>query len=405
MNYLKKPEILLFVLIALFSLFFRIKIIHELPLGTTTTEYGLQGFDDEPAHFNYSAYLIKNHQLPVEKHTVSDSDAFEINEFEYHQPPLYYLAVATFCELFKLTNTDSQLLIGRYLNLLITLFSFYILYLIFIQVDWKNEQAFTGLAIIALLGSHVYQTSLFSNDALSWLLLFWIFYLIIKGSLKNWLLISVLFTIAHYTKTNVLVIYPVLIWSFYTEFKKDPIRAKQKAIIILLTPFILALPWYIRNYQLYDSFLLLSGSQWHFVANYFDSFTKLIHAPYSFLFRMHFLPAKTLISVFNYLQYLFVFPLIVIGVWKSVKIVRQNHNNPIFFIMLLTMLAAYLWLAIPTGFTEGRMLFPALPVIIYFLCLPIFDLQAKFKLQAHMKYFILLLLFVPPYIIGFYFLN
>ncbi len=125
MNIFKKHEIVFFILIALFSLFFRIKIIHELPLGTTTTEYALQGFDDEPAHFNYTDYLLRNYQLPIEKHTVSDVNAFELNEFEYHQPPLYYLSVAVFCELFKVSNPLSQLIIGRYLNLLITLLSFY----------------------------------------------------------------------------------------------------------------------------------------------------------------------------------------------------------------------------------------------------------------------------------------
>ncbi len=275
--------------------------------------------------------------------------------------------------------------------------------MIFNQIGWKNEQSITGISIIALLGSHVYQTSLFSNDALSWLLFWWIFYLILKSSLKNWLLISTLLAIAHYTKTNILVIYPLLLWALYIEFKKDSENTIAKSIVILIVPIVLALPWYIRNYQLYNSLFLLSGSQWHFVANYVDSIAKLIHAPYSFLFRMHFMPAKTLLSIFNLMQYLFVFPLILAGLWKSFKNIKQNYDIQVFLLMLTIMLAAYLWLSIPTGFTEGRMLFPALPLIIYFICLSIFNIEEKYNLQAYIKYIMIVSIFVPSFIVGFYF--
>jgi len=361
MNILKKPEIIIFILIVLFSLFFRIKIIHALPLGTTTTKYGLLGFDDEPAYFNYTNYIQKAHQLPVEKHAVSYANAFKINEFEYYQPPLYYLSVFAICELYGVSNPASVLLIGRYLNMFITLLSFYIIYLIFTQIGWEKEKSITGLLIISLLGCHVYQTSLYGNDPLSWFLIWWIFL------------------------TNILVIYPVLLWAFYFELKKGSEKVTQKSIFIILSPLVAALPWYICNYQLYNSFLLLSGSQWHFVSTYFESLTNIVLAPYTFLFRMHFKPPKTLLSIFNYLQYLFVFALTLAGIWKSVKSIKHSFYILVFILMLLTMLVAYLWLVIPTGSTEGRMLFPALPAIIYFICQPLFDLAEKFKLKTYIN--------------------
>jgi len=403
MDNLKRSEIIVFICIIIFSVIIRVEIVNELPPGTETTAYGLQGFDDEPAHFNYTGYLLENNQLPVEHYSIADSNTFKINEFEYHQPPAYYLLVAGFSRLFNVINAREQFYLGRYINLIICLFSFYIIYMIFFQVGWNNQQILMGLSVILLLGSHVYQSALFGNDMLSWFIFWFTFYLILSGPSRHWLAIIILLTIGHYTKTNILVIYPVLLWSLYKDYKSSSEKVILHAFAILILPFIFALPWYIRNYQLYNSFLLLSGSEWHFISGYTESFNKVLHAPYSFLFRMHFLPPKETISFFNILQYLFVFPMLTAGIWQSFRKIKDDYHLQIFFIMLLTMLSAYLWLAIPTGFTEGRMLYPALPVIIYFLCYPLFHIEKKYKLNGLVKYAVLICIFVPPYIIGFYF--
>ena len=84
----------LFAIILIFSVFFRVKIIHELPLGIIANEYGLTGFDDEPAHFNYTKFVLTKNELPILKNKITDPNALVINEFEYHQPPLYYVFIA-----------------------------------------------------------------------------------------------------------------------------------------------------------------------------------------------------------------------------------------------------------------------------------------------------------------------
>ena len=259
-----------------------------------------------------------------------------------------------------------------------------------------------GIAVIALLGSHVYQTSLFSNDALSWLLIWWTFYLILKNKINNWLWLTLLLTLAHYTKTNIFVIYPVLLWFFLQEYKKSKFKSLHKSLVILLVPLILASPWYIRNHLLYDSYLMLSGSEWHFVSGVQSSLIKLAHAPYSFLFKMYFEPPRYLLSPLNYLQYLIIFPSFLLGLWHSRKSLKSNYNMQILLLMLITMITAYLWLAFPTGFTEGRMLFPALPVIIYFICEPWFLLSREKELQLYIIFALICVLLLPSYIIGFY---
>lgn len=403
LNFKTSPELILFAFILLFSLFFRIKIIHELPLGLTTTVYGLQGFDDEPAHLNYSKYLLKHQSFPVETSTISDIDAFTKNEFEYHQPPLYYIIISTLSGAFDLSSAEEQLVLGRYFNLFISLISAFLAYLIFIQLGWHRYQSLIGCSFILLMGSHVYQTSLFSNDALSWLIIWAIFLFILKGSIQNWLKITLLLIFAHYTKSNILVIYPVLLWSFFKAYSKGEEQTFKNALLILIIPLLVAAPWYYRNYILYNSFFHLSGSEWYFVANFLESAKRIIHAPYSFLFKMHFLPPKKLISLFNYLQYATVFPLIAAGIWKLIKKFQNDFHTQILIIMFFIMIAAYLVLAIPTGFTEGRMLFPALPVIVYLIFQPTLTFK---KHSAFQEYFMLILvcfLMMPSFIIGFYF--
>ena len=118
---------------------------------------------------------------------------------------------------------------------------------------------------------------------------------------------------------------------------------------------------------------------------------------------MYFLPTKTLLSDFNYIQYLTIFPLIAAGIWKSRKNLRMSYNMQAVHIMFFVMLFAYFWIALPTGFTEGRMFFPALPAIIYFLFQYPFIWEEKFKLPEYFILTLVSLLLIPQFIIGFYF--
>src|SRR5512144_3415764 len=64
-----------------------------LPLGDVVRNR-LQGLNDEPAHFRYVEYVATRHALPVQTHRFEEPGAFGRADFEYHQPPLYYLLCA-----------------------------------------------------------------------------------------------------------------------------------------------------------------------------------------------------------------------------------------------------------------------------------------------------------------------
>jgi 4-amino-4-deoxy-L-arabinose transferase-like glycosyltransferase len=206
-------------------------------------------------------------------------------------------------------------------------------------------------------------------------------------------------TIAHYTKTNVLIVYPILAFSWWLEWKNLSRKKIIQIALVFVVPVILALPWYIRNHILYDSFLLLSGSSWHFVSDLLSSLLRLLHAPYSFMGRLHYDPPKNVLSYFNILQYLWLLTSVFIG-FMQLKSDIKSRKNLVIYITILVMVGAYLYLAIPTGFTEGRLLFPALPAIIYFLSQGMFYFERRFTYPSYISLLILIIVFVPPYLVG-----
>jgi hypothetical protein len=375
-------------------------------LGTEKTSYGLKGFDDEPAHFNFTKYLKENKSLPVLKNKVTDPNAFEINEFEYHQPPLYYLIVAAVSEVSSVQSEKNILLIGRYFNFILFLISLWILFGIFKNIGWQDSKIMLALSIYCLLGSNVYQFSLFNNDGLSWLLLWTLLYLVIKGFSKNFILIITFLTLSHYTKSNVFVFYPVLLWAAVKELKDLPETTTYiKITAIFFLPILLVLPWYVRNYMLYGHFFsigLITGDTWHFVSTIEESVIKLLHMPYSFLFRMHFEPPKPVLSWFNIVPYIWCIVAGLYWLYGIKKELKNSYNFQLLSILLISMVAAFVRYAIPTGYTEARLLYPAMPVFLYVMTSSIYFLHTKYKISVDIISLIILIIFVPSYIIGFF---
>lgn len=407
MNSNLKYSFFLFVLVICISLFFRVKIIHELPLGLTANEYGLTGYDDEPAHLNYTKYILKHSSLPILENKITDPDALEINEFENHQPPLYYTAVAVAANTFSITENNTILLWGRYINLFLALISTYIFYLIFTHYGWSYIKAFSAISIFLLLGSSVYQMTVFGNDALSWFLFWTIFLFILKGVRKNWITLIFLLTLLHYTKSSVLVLYPLILFAVYQELSKNKLDKKSfnQYLLVFILPFVFAFPWYLRNYHVYGSFFSLStitGESWYFVKSINESFVKILHMPYTFLFRMHFDPPKTVLSWFNIIPNLWLFGAGLLAFIRVVKIFKEQLNIKLLNILLFSVLGAYLYYAIPTGYTEGRFLFPALPAILFFMTDLIYNKIIIAKIGETSLQLLIIIVFLPSYLIGFF---
>ena len=402
-----KHYLFLFILIFVISLFFKLKIVYELPLGTISNEYGLSGFDDEPAHLNYVKYLLDNNKLPKFETKVIDPNAFVTNEFEYHQPPLYYSIIYSLSKLFFVTDLNEILILGRIFNVFLSLVGLIVLFTIFKVLELSDVEILTALSIYLLLGSSVYQFTVFGNDALSWVLLWFLLLLILKGIIKNWIMIVIVLTLSHYTKLSILPFYLLLFLSLFLEIKKYGLSRTMtsKIIAVMVLPLIFSLPWYIRNYNEYGSIFLMNffNGEWHFVKTFEESFVKLMKMPYSFLFRMHFLPPKYILSWLNIIPYLWLGASIVLWILRVRNIFKFGYKIQILNFLLILIVGAYLYYAIPTGYTEGRFLYPALPAIIYYMTEVLFEKKIKDILFEGWQIAFVLLVFLPSYVVGFYF--
>lgn len=402
-----KNYLLLFILVFVISIYFRLKIVYELPLGTISNEYGLSGFDDEPAHVNYVKYLLDNNKLPKFETKVIDPNAFETNEFEYHQPPLYYSIIYLLSKLFFVTDLNNILIIGRLFNVMLSLLGLILLFRILKVLELSDVKILTALSIYLLLGSSVYQFTVFGNDALSWIFLWLLLLLILNGVIKKWFMIVIVITLSHYTKLTILPFYLVLIAALFFEIQKFGLSRTTflKVFAIIILPLIFSLPWYLRNYNEYGSFFLINffNSEWHFVQTFEESIIKLMKMPYSFLFRMHFLPPKHILSWLNFIPYLWLFVSIALWILRVKNIFKIAYNTQIINFLLIIIVGAYLYYAIPTGYTEGRFLYPALPAIICLMTEVLFLEKMKNILFEGWQIAFVLLIFVPSYIVGFYF--
>src|SRR5512145_679954 len=137
----------------------RVIFVLMLPFGQTVAGR-LEGLNDEPAHFNYVRFLVGHRAFPVQTRHVAEPGAFERADFEYYQPPLYYLLCAP---LVSAAGERVGLTLCRALSLLCALLSLVVLSRILALLGLGTSARRAGFVIAALLPVHVYFTSVVSN--------------------------------------------------------------------------------------------------------------------------------------------------------------------------------------------------------------------------------------------------
>jgi len=268
--------------------------IHWLLLGVILLVYLVAGTlyatltpkwqaPDEPAHYNYIRHLANEATFP-ELVAGCYNQAY-LNEltsrrfppelpidsvcYEFHQPPLYYLLATP---LFILSS--GSLLALRLLSVTlgsgVVLLAFVIGQTIFPS---KLTIAFGTMAFVAFVPMHVAILASVNNDALAELVLATLLLLMIRRlqsvdelSVKDNLLLGLLLGLGLVTKTTVYIAVPLTVLTLWlTEAQRQDTEQtrfdwshllKQGATIYGLA-LIIALPWYIRNINLYGSFDVL----------------------------------------------------------------------------------------------------------------------------------------------------
>jgi len=207
---------------------------------------------DEYSHFKYCLYLIEQKKLPVNSsiRNLDDPIAWILQEFEYAQPPLYYLLNVPFALL------PNPLIACRLFSVLLS--SLTLCLAVSCAVTAFKRKDLCAVATMVALGFHpvfVRIGSSVSNDNLAWLLSAFQFRLLLNdASQSRNIAYGVLTGLGMLTKISFLV-WP-LFFVFRTvvpHFRQEHFIRRLKGLALLLTVSTAISGWYlIRNQMNYS---------------------------------------------------------------------------------------------------------------------------------------------------------
>ncbi|TKJ39086.1 hypothetical protein CEE37_11740 [candidate division LCP-89 bacterium B3_LCP] len=384
-------------IIIVVALLFRILLIFATPLYDQPAL--IPYFNDEPAHYNYVSYLAKYGRLPVQ--TSSSQDGFDEYKFEYYQAPLYYLLVSPFKAIGEKLTPSWEHIWVRLVSVLFSLAGLIVLFRTVQSFCEKRRAAIYLLLLAAFAGIPLRFGALVTNDSLLFLIACLYFSLILQvmnSKCDKRLLSMGILTVAAglWTKVSFIVMVPVLplvLW-------KKPTCSRPKATAALILPLMVILPWYFRNYLLYQRFIPIEvgfggvdpvtpqTALWRifYTADYF---VRSFVFPYDQLWG----------GFLDHPTYIFVATLMILLVIFGLKKLR-NDQLEWFWVFMLAIglnLGGYLLLNVSRFQAEARLLIPALPFILYLFAAGIEKMMGERQKSA---YVLLALWIVLPWVSG-----
>jgi hypothetical protein len=399
---------LVFLLIGI-AIIVRLSFVFLLPFGQKTSHH-LEGLNDEPAHYNYVKYLAVKHAFPVLTHWVLDKDAFVVNEFEYHQAPLYYFLCVPFYWMF---GEKGAVIPCRLLTAVFGILSLWVLALIVRDLGYATRVQAGAVLFTGFLFSHLYFSSLISNDSLSWLLallltrgLIW--YMRADGTdaqkILPYSIVSTALCCAAglLTKSSFLILLPVMCGAVFYKF----IRTKKTvcivhAFIAVVIPFVLALPWYVRNVMLYHSVTGMPAPAAPIPFSLATLVGFIKGTIKYFWFPMQNIEGGTVVfAVLTFCGAIIVSVHCALAIfWVSQKR-NRNAGTILLAILFATNVGAAFWYYLQWQNPEARFLFPALGSIIFFIVVPAYQEFERLKVgRLFIPYIFLLGLFPWPFLV------
>jgi 4-amino-4-deoxy-L-arabinose transferase-like glycosyltransferase len=340
-----------------------------LPLGEVV-RHRLQGLNDEPAHLRYVEYVATRHALPVQTHRFEEPGAFRRADFEYHQPPLYYLLCAP---LYSLAGPSRGMLACRLFSALCGLGTLVLLWRVLRSSSLPGFVTWPVTMFAALWLTPAYFCAVVSNDALSWLLGAAIVAALWarprgRPSMGRAVALGALLGLGLLTKTTLIVFLPVVAFVGVLESLRERRLAPlaECAAALVLAGLIVS-PWYVRNLSVYGS---LWGLEWRGTAQPYVGprptwEALLVSTSKYFWFPMQHVPVTTASRVLRGVGGLL---LVVHGLGALAYFWRRRGSDLREVYLLFAFVAmvgayaarSFLWFA-----PEARFLFPALVPLIY----------------------------------------
>jgi hypothetical protein len=387
------------------ALLLRVFLLVVTPFGQTVA-CRIEGLNDERAHINYVRYLVERRALPIQTHHYREPGAFARGDFEYYQPPLYYLVCAP---LYAAVGERNGLYACRLVSFVCGLLSLAVVGRIFGLLGCPSSCRRLGVIFVALLPTHAYFSSLASNDSLSWLIALLLAHeMLVLGRgretadpprIRFSVRLGLLLAAGMLTKSSIAIFLPV----FALVYAANGLR-RPRVLLSSLIPFglmsLIAGPWYWRNVTLYGSVSAL-GVGFGPVEPGLASAAGLAHILKAtvryFWFPMQHVPGGGASAAIR-LSGAVILPL---HAAAAVVYLRRPGGPDVkslaMAVLLFFALAAQVILGMSWTDVEGRFLMPALAPIAFFMVAPVFALAARWKGGQRLAWIYIVLVAAHPW--------
>jgi 4-amino-4-deoxy-L-arabinose transferase-like glycosyltransferase len=237
----------------------RLCFLFVTPFTDRESRFGILGFNDELAHLNYVRFVAEERALPIQIRSVLDPDAFVHNDFEYFQPPLYYLLAAPLHATFEAVRPGTGGYGARLLSVLFGVLTVAAAYRA--GSAFGRRTALLSASLLALFPTHAYFTTLATNDSLAWLFGALLVARLLHSPSEGagppeTFRLACMLALGLVTKSTLLTLAPLLLVKpLAAAFHRRDAAPLVPPITALLCAFTLASPYYARNLLLYGSLL------------------------------------------------------------------------------------------------------------------------------------------------------
>ncbi|MAE42306.1 hypothetical protein CMO93_00930 [Candidatus Woesearchaeota archaeon] len=336
-------------------------------------------------HFSVSKFIGENVQIPLSEPLGRDEP--------FWAPPLFHVIAALFSSIFSIFGSEFGLKLIAPLFGSMTLIASYL-----ILKKFLNEKAlFYSILFISFIPIFIdYSILGYVESMLTFFVL-----LSIYLALSNHLILSSISTgLAILTKYNGIFVIPVILYIIYKNYNKKLLS--KNAIIALIIPAIISIPWFIRNW------ILLGNPIWPFLNFIFKGFEQQSYSGlditslfsvntyiatylgffgipdgnYNTLFFIDLPYLPILFSIFLVATMIFIIPLI-FGLRKS--------KGNIFYILLMSYGILFILYIINVGPFVSRILLPAIISLAFFYGIGMERITSKYKIGTLFPILIILI--------------
>jgi 4-amino-4-deoxy-L-arabinose transferase-like glycosyltransferase len=373
------------------ALVVRVLLVVATPFGQTVA-HRIEGLNDEPAQLNYVRYLTEHRALPVQRHSLREPGAFERGDYEYYQPPLYYIVCAPLVA--AAGGPRAALYACRLVSFAFGVLSLIVIGRIFGLLGCTPSCRRLGVVFVALLPTHAYFSSLTSNDSLSWLIALMILHqlLVLLGQDRRGAgaprvgfdaRLGLLIAAGLLTKTSIAVFLPLIVLAYlWMGWQARRPRVTLAMLIPLGLVLLCAGPWYWRNLTLYGSlsaFAVGFGPPEPGLVSRAGIVHTIKACTRYFWFPMQHVPNVPPVVAVRYLEAALT---ALHGVAAAVFLVRARAGD-VKAVATALLLGAVALGQLIMGFmwsnVEGRYLLPALAPIAYLIVAPVVALTARWR--------------------------